>query len=63
MGKFKSIMTEMEELNGGPLPEPTKKDMPGFEGTWEALEGLNVEPTDAELVEIENLIENEFYLD
>ena len=45
MGKFKNILIEMEELNGGPLPEPTEEDM------------AIPEPSDAELAEKENTLD------
>ena len=33
--------------------EPTKVDIPGFEGTWDALDDITTEPTDTELMDIE----------
>ena len=44
---MKNILIEMEELNGGPLPEPTEEDM------------AIPEPSDAELAEIEADLEAE----
>ena len=34
--------------------EPTKEDMPGFEGTWDRLNEITIEPSDDELAEIEH---------
>ena len=45
MGKVKAMLQELEELNG-PFEEPSEEDM--------AIE----EPSDAELAEIENQIDN-----
>jgi len=65
MSKVFEHYNELEQLHGSQDPEPTKKDMPGFEGTWKALDELtgpeddidtiDVEPTDAELEEIEEV--------
>tara|TARA_Y100001963_G_scaffold127579_1_gene181079 strand:+ start:285 stop:446 length:162 start_codon:yes stop_codon:yes gene_type:complete len=53
MGKVKGYFTELQSLGIIPTPEPTEEEMN------QVIE----EPTDAELAEIENLIDNEFYLD
>ena len=62
MSKVFDHYNELEQLHGPQDAEPTKQDMPGFEGTWKALDDLtgpeddvDVEPTDAELAEIEEL--------
>tara|TARA_Y100000590_G_scaffold404767_1_gene492560 strand:- start:1354 stop:1509 length:156 start_codon:yes stop_codon:yes gene_type:complete len=51
MAKVKEYFQELENLGLISTPEPTEEEM------------VVEEPTDAELAEIEYLIENEFYLD
>ena len=54
MGKVKEHFTELQSQGLIPMPEPTKEDMPGFEGTWDGLNEITIEPSDDELAEIEH---------
>jgi len=68
MSKVGEFFRELEEMGLGPVrdegaePTNTKEDMPGFEGTWAALDGITIEPSDDALAEIEYMIDNEGFL-